>query len=194
MLGAGWPEYKIHWWGAKGNDKGLHTSTCQHEIQKCKTFTWTEIWQSTQNHRSLQKGNQNIAKTQTSWWCYLSKSPQFPYQMWKCNLWQTWNALDTSEVLCLVLSKLPGHTRKRWNRTVMSTWRKYSREPDFADLIQFVEDVATLVNDPLFKESIKWACWQKRGSSKKKTTKDISHKCKWKYIQIFKFLSIVSKG
>ena len=71
---------------------------------------------------------------------------------------QTWNALDTSEVLCLVLSKLPGHTRKRWNRTVMSTWRKYSREPDFADLIQFVEDEATLVNDPLFKESIRWAC------------------------------------
>ena len=62
---------------------------------------------------------------------------------------QTWNALDTPE-MCLVLSKLPGHTRERWNRSVMSIWRRYSREPDFADLIRFVEDEATLVNDPLF--------------------------------------------
>ena len=28
---------------------------------------------------------------------------------------QTWNALDTPEMMCLVLSKLPGHTRERWN-------------------------------------------------------------------------------
>ena len=58
---------------------------------------------------------------------------------------QTWKALDTLEVLCLVLSKLPGH---------MSTWRKYSREPDFADLIQFVEDEETFVNDPLFSKKV----------------------------------------
>ena len=32
----------------------------------------------------------------------------------------------------------------------MSIRRRYSREPDFADLIHFVEDEATLVNDPLF--------------------------------------------
>ena len=63
---------------------------------------------------------------------------------------QTWNALDTPEMMCLVLSKLPGHTRERWNRSVMSIRRRYSREPDFADLIHFVEDEATLVNDPLF--------------------------------------------
>ena len=53
-------------------------------------------------------------------------------------------------MMCLVLSKLPGHTRERWNRSVMSIRRRYSREPDFADLIHFVEDEATLVNDPLF--------------------------------------------
>ena len=61
---------------------------------------------------------------------------------------QTWNALDTPEMMCLVLSKLPGHTRERWNRSVMSIRRRYSREPDFADLIHFVDDEATLVNDP----------------------------------------------
>ena len=63
---------------------------------------------------------------------------------------QTWNALDTPEMMCLVLSKLPGHTRERWNRSVMSIRRRYSREPDFADLIHFVKDEATLVNNPLF--------------------------------------------
>ena len=63
---------------------------------------------------------------------------------------QTWNTLDTPGMICLVLSKLPGHTRERWNRSVMFVWRRYSREPDFSDLIHFVEDEATLVNDPLF--------------------------------------------
>ena len=60
---------------------------------------------------------------------------------------QLWNALDTPEMMCLVL---PGHTRERWNRSVMSIRRRYSREPDFADLIHFVEDEAILVNYLLF--------------------------------------------
>ena len=60
---------------------------------------------------------------------------------------QTLNALDKPE-MCLVLSKRPGYTRERWNRSVMSIWRRYSREPDFADLIHFVDDEANLVNDP----------------------------------------------
>ena len=53
-------------------------------------------------------------------------------------------------MMCLVLSKLPGHTRKRQNRSVMSIRRRYSRELDFANLIHFVEDEATLMKDPLF--------------------------------------------
>ena len=63
---------------------------------------------------------------------------------------QTWNALDTPEMMCLVLSKVPGHTRERWNRSVMSIWSRYLRESDFADPIHFADDEATLVNDPLF--------------------------------------------
>ena len=63
---------------------------------------------------------------------------------------QTWNALDTPEMMCLVLSKLLGHTRERWNRSVMSIQMRYSREPDFADLIHFIEGETTLVYDPLF--------------------------------------------
>ena len=63
---------------------------------------------------------------------------------------ETWNALDTPEMMCLVLSKLLGHTRERWNRSVMFIQRRYSREPDFADLIHFIEDEATLVYDSLF--------------------------------------------
>ena len=73
---------------------------------------------------------------------------------------QTWNALDTPEMICLVLSKLLGHTRETWNRSVMSILRRYSREPDFTDLIHFVQDEATLVNGPLFSKEplIKWVC------------------------------------
>ena len=54
------------------------------------------------------------------------------------------------EMICLVLSKLPGNSREKWNRTVLSIRKRYLREPGFADLIHFVDDEATLANNPLF--------------------------------------------
>ena len=57
---------------------------------------------------------------------------------------QNWNILDTPEMMCLVLSKLPGAFRKTWNRNVMNIRRRHLREPDFPDIIHFVDDEATL--------------------------------------------------
>ena len=65
-------------------------------------------------------------------------------------------------MMCLVLSKLLGHTRERWNKSVMSIRRRYSKEADFADLIHFVEDEATLVNDPLLLKEALSGCVDKR--------------------------------
>ena len=65
-------------------------------------------------------------------------------------LGQNWNVLDTPEIMCLVLSKLPRNTREKWNRNVMNIRRRHLRELDFEDLIHFVDDEATLANDPLF--------------------------------------------
>ena len=56
-------------------------------------------------------------------------------------------------MMCLVLSKLPGNLRDKWNRTVLNIKRRNLREPDFADLIHFVDDEATLVNDSLFSKN-----------------------------------------
>ena len=50
----------------------------------------------------------------------------------------------------LVLSKLPGNSGEKWNRTILNIRRRQLREPDFVDLIHFVDDEATLANDPLF--------------------------------------------
>ena len=36
---------------------------------------------------------------------------------------QTCNALDIPEMMCLILSNLSGHTREKWNRSVMSIQR-----------------------------------------------------------------------
>ena len=52
--------------------------------------------------------------------------------------------------MCLVLSELPRNSREKWNRTVLNIRRRHLREPDFADLIHFVDDKATLANGPLF--------------------------------------------
>ena len=56
--------------------------------------------------------------------------------------------------MCLVLSKLPGNSREKWNRTVLNIRMRHLREPDFADLIHFVDGEATLANDPLFSKDV----------------------------------------
>ena len=46
--------------------------------------------------------------------------------------------------------KLPGNSRKKWNRNVMNIRWIHLIKPDFADIIHFVDDEATLANGPLF--------------------------------------------
>ena len=53
-------------------------------------------------------------------------------------------------MLCMLNSKLPGGLRDRWNWTVQAIRRKKRRKPDLQDLIKFVEEETTLMNDPLF--------------------------------------------
>ena len=63
-----------------------------------------------------------------------------------------WNALDSPESICMLLSKLPGELGDRWNREVYSIRAKDSREPELKDLINYVDKEAALVSDPLFSE------------------------------------------
>ena len=55
---------------------------------------------------------------------------------------QDWNAMDTPEMLCMLISKLSGGLMDRWNRTEQAIRRKQGREPDLQDLIQFVEQLS----------------------------------------------------
>ena len=58
-----------------------------------------------------------------------------------------YNLLDTPEIICTVLSKLPLHLQDRWNRNTLQLRRKFSKETHLIDLTNFVEDEMTLVND-----------------------------------------------
>ena len=68
---------------------------------------------------------------------------------------QTWNVLDTAEVMCMPLSKLPGGKRDKWIRKVFGIRRKLKRDLELADLINFVNDENLIVNGPVFsKEAV----------------------------------------
>ena len=82
------------------------------------------------------------------------------------------NTIDTPEIMCLVLSKLPGNSRENWNRTILNIRSRHLREPDFADLIHFVDDVATLANDSLFsKDALSGYVDRKEAPSKRQQLK-----------------------
>ena len=61
-----------------------------------------------------------------------------------------WNALETPETLCILVSKLRGSLRDRWNRNVEVVRRSFGREPCLSDFASFVHEETTLVNDPIF--------------------------------------------
>ena len=68
---------------------------------------------------------------------------------------QTWNDLDTPEIMCMLLSKLPGETRDKWSWRVLLIRSKQGKEPELADFIDFVNDENLIVNDPVFsKEAV----------------------------------------
>ena len=53
---------------------------------------------------------------------------------------QHWNSVDTPKIICMLISKLPGNTRDRWNRKVLITRRQHRREPELEDFIDFFDD------------------------------------------------------
>ena len=66
-----------------------------------------------------------------------------------------WNPLDTPDVICMMLSKLPGKIRDKWLRAVMDVRTKEHREGTLGDFIKLIHEETMLVNDPLFsKEAV----------------------------------------
>ena len=65
---------------------------------------------------------------------------------------QQWNSLDTPDILCALISKLPGNARDKWNRKVMMIRRSHGGEPELSDFIDFVDDETLLASDPLFSQ------------------------------------------
>ena len=55
-----------------------------------------------------------------------------------------WNALDSPDLICVLLSKLPDQLRDRWNREVYSIRARHSRESELKDLIKYVDSIAEL--------------------------------------------------
>ena len=60
------------------------------------------------------------------------------------------NPLDTPDVICMILSKVPGFLQDRWNRHVHKIRKTQTREPRLPCLTNFIEGEMNLVNDPLF--------------------------------------------
>ena len=88
---------------------------------------------------------------------------------------QQWNSLDTPDVLCSLVSKLARNTRDRWNRTVFMLRKHQQLEPDFSDLIDFVEEEMVLANDPLSsREALKDYTDKRSRSSKKRLMKSFA--------------------
>lgn len=68
---------------------------------------------------------------------------------------QTWNVLDTPQIMCILLCKLSGRTKEKWPRRVLVIRLKQGKEDELVDVIEFGNDENLIVNDPVFyKEAV----------------------------------------
>ena len=78
---------------------------------------------------------------------------KFPTFLLKCrsmSFSQRWNALDSPDILCILISKLLRGIMERWNRKFLSIKRCQVREPTFDNMTDFLEEETILMNEPLF--------------------------------------------
>ena len=77
-----------------------------------------------------------------------------------------WNVLETIETLCILVSKLLGSLRNRWNRKLQVV----RREPCLSNFSSFVHGETTLVNYPFFQRMLYWSIFRllKRNTIKKR--------------------------
>ena len=61
-----------------------------------------------------------------------------------------WNALETPETFFILVSKLPGSLRDRWNRNVQVVRKIIGGEPCLSGFVNFEHEETNLVNDPIF--------------------------------------------
>ena len=50
------------------------------------------------------------------------------------------NPLDTPDIICMILAKIPGYLQDRWNRNVQNIRKAQMREPGLIGLTNFIED------------------------------------------------------
>ena len=80
---------------------------------------------------------------------------------------QSWNGLNTPDIICMLLSKLPGSVRDKWSRRVLMIRRRGYREPEMADFIQFINDETLIMTDPVFSKEAVEQYVEKKPSYKK---------------------------
>lgn len=84
------------------------------------------------------------------------------------------NVLFNLEVISILLFKPTGGLRDKWWRKVLEIRSKVRRDPEWADLIDFVSDENLTVHDPFFFKESCWAVYLKEIS---KSWKEIVNIC-----------------
>ena len=80
----------------------------------------------------------------------LRKFPSFLLKYKTFSKSTTWNPLETPETLWILVWKLPGSLRDRWNKDVQMVRINFGREPCWSDFASFAHEEITLVYDRIF--------------------------------------------
>ena len=118
-------------------------------------------------------------RKETKHWPQIKAGDADPYQKFQNFLvklenighLQSGNVLDPPDIMCMLLSKLPGNARDKWSRNVLTIRRRHKREPDLTDFIHFVNDETLIVSDSIFsKEAVEQYSNKKANSRRTKVS------------------------
>ena len=105
-------------------------------VQDCQRTAHWKIWRSASYRIEIKHWPQIKASDADSY----RRFQNFLVKRENIDHFQSWKVLNTPDIICMLLSKLPGSVRDKWSRKVLAIRRRGNREPEMADFIQFVND------------------------------------------------------
>ena len=80
---------------------------------------------------------------------------------------QSWNIFDTPDIMCMVLSKLPGSATDKWSSKVLTIKQNERRKAELLSFIKFVANETLIVSDSLISKAAVDEYLEKRPNHKR---------------------------
>ena len=148
-------KWKIRWlilsaeMGSQRHSEKRYLNTFRNWFQDCQATAQWKMWWSAYNPNIILKELKQWPEIKAGNANSYMKFQHFLIKFKNIDHLHSWNVLNTSGNICMLLSNFSGFIRDTRSRKLLSIQRKGSKEQGKTDLIQFLKDKAVIMTVPV---------------------------------------------